>query len=249
MQNLVDIDLFSDIRRIEAALRGHSCTEALAWCSENKAALRKVKNTLEFELRLQEFIELARGRKNVEAIAYAKKHLQSWQDTHFKQIRQATALLAFPETAAIGPYKRLYDNKRWDNLISSFRLSVYNLNTIPTEPLLNLALYGGLAALKLPVCYSPSAHTSNADCPVCDARGLGVLAKEVPWSHHVNSTIVCVISGKIMDEDNPPMVLPNGYVYSREALEEMAAHSDGMVTCPRTGDRYDFSALRKVFIS
>ena len=42
-QRLVDIDLFMDIRRIEDALARHSCTEALAWCSENKAALRKTK--------------------------------------------------------------------------------------------------------------------------------------------------------------------------------------------------------------
>lgn len=39
----MDLDLFSDIRRIESALSEHSCTEALAWCSENKASLRKVK--------------------------------------------------------------------------------------------------------------------------------------------------------------------------------------------------------------
>ena len=42
-QSLVDIDLFTDIRRIEGALQAHSCTEALAWCSENKVALRKIK--------------------------------------------------------------------------------------------------------------------------------------------------------------------------------------------------------------
>lgn len=45
MQKLVDVDLFSDIRRIEDALGRKSCTEALAWCSENKAALRKLKVT------------------------------------------------------------------------------------------------------------------------------------------------------------------------------------------------------------
>ena len=45
VQKLVDIDLFSDIRRIEDALNRKSCTEALAWCSENKAALRKLKVT------------------------------------------------------------------------------------------------------------------------------------------------------------------------------------------------------------
>lgn len=32
-----------DIRRIEDALKRHSCLEALAWCSENKTALRKLK--------------------------------------------------------------------------------------------------------------------------------------------------------------------------------------------------------------
>ena len=55
----------------------------------------------------------------------------------------------------------------------------------------------------------------NRDCPVCDPW-LGKLAEEVPFSHHVNSTIVCRLSGKIMDEDNAPMAFPNGYVYSRE---------------------------------
>lgn len=43
IQTLVDIELFTDIRRIEDALSKHSCTEALTWCSENKTALRKIK--------------------------------------------------------------------------------------------------------------------------------------------------------------------------------------------------------------
>lgn len=104
----------------------------------------------------------------------------------------------------------------------SFRLTAYSLNTLPTEPLLHLALYAGLAALKLPTCFDLS--TKNVDCPVCDSdakdssahRGLGKLAEDVPQSHHANSTIVCRVTGKVMDEDNMPMVLPNGQVYSRE---------------------------------
>lgn len=42
-QKLVDLDLFAEVQRIESALKGQSCTEALAWCSENKNALRKNK--------------------------------------------------------------------------------------------------------------------------------------------------------------------------------------------------------------
>ncbi|KAL4072490.1 CTLH/CRA C-terminal to lish motif domain-containing protein [Scleroderma yunnanense] len=262
IETLVDIDLFMDIHRIESALRGHSCTEAIAWCSENKTALRKIKSTLEFELRLQEYIELARSRKTQEAITYSRKHFIAWQESHLSQIMQASALLAVLPSTNCGQYKvgnfrieppcrcftdwqRLYDESRWTSLIQSFRLAVYTLNSLSTEPLLHLALYAGLAALKLPSCYDSS---GNTDCPICDPS-IRVLANEVPYSHHANSTIVCRLSGKIMDEDNMPMAFPNGYVYSREALEEMAAKNDGKVTCPRSNQTCHFSALKKVFVS
>jgi macrophage erythroblast attacher len=121
-QTLVDIDLFMDIRRVEDALGRQSCTDALAWCSENKTALRKIKvriprravrcgmihpvqSTLEFELRLQEYIELCRMGRREDAIAYSKKHLVTWQETHLAQIRQALALLAFSPSTSCGPYK------------------------------------------------------------------------------------------------------------------------------------------------
>jgi len=68
-----------------------------------------------------------------------------------------------------------------------------------------------------------------------------------------------------MDEDNMPLAFPNGYVYSREvgielssqnlesvtnlqALEEMAAKNEGIVTCPRSGATCEFKELRKAFI-
>ncbi|KAH0826629.1 hypothetical protein J3R83DRAFT_4995 [Lanmaoa asiatica] len=245
IETLVDIDLFMDIHRIERALFRHSCTEAIAWCNENKTALRKIKSTLEFELRLQEYIELARARKTQEAITYAKKYLVPWQETHFQQITQAMALLAVQPSTTCGQYKRLYDESRWNSLIQAFRIAIYSLNGLPTEPLLHLALYAGLASLKLPACYD---LTHNVDCPVCDPN-INVLAKEVPFSHHANSTIVCYLSGKIMDGDNMPMAFPNGYVYSTEALEEMAAKNNGKVICPRSGQACDFTALKKVFIS
>ncbi|KAL1726253.1 CTLH/CRA C-terminal to lish motif domain-containing protein [Schizophyllum commune] len=272
IESLVDIDLFTDIRRIEGALQAHSCTEALAWCSENKVALRKIKSQLEFELRLQEFIELCRQRNTAQAIAYSRKHLIAWQDTHMPQIQHALALLAYAPGTQCGPYKRLYDPARWDTLVRSFRNAVFALNTLSPEPLLHLALYTGLASLKLRACYVK--HSKNPDCPVCDgggtdsslpssglsqlSGGLSKLAEEVPFSHHTNSTIVCRITGKIMDEDNPPMAFPSGQVYSRGALEEMAMGgalgemdgvSGGRVRSLETGEEVEFGQLRKVFIS
>lgn len=52
-----------------------------------------------------------------------------------------------------------------------------------------------------------------------------------------------------MNENNPPMLLPNGYVYSLKALEEIAVMSNGYVTCPRSGERFRFAEAKKVFIT
>lgn len=59
----------------------------------------------------------------------------------------------------------------------------------------------------------PSTHIANVDCPTCQ-EDMRVLAKEVPMAHHTNSTIVCRISGEVMDSNNEPMAFPNGCVYS-----------------------------------
>jgi hypothetical protein len=59
----------------------------------------------------------------------------------------------------------------------------------------------------------PEHPQRNIDCPTC-AKDLSILAREVPFSHHVNSTLVCRISGEVMDDTNYPMAFPNGYVYS-----------------------------------
>lgn len=54
---------------------------------------------------MQEYIELSRAGNRMEAIAYLKKYLISWQETHIAQIQQLSALLAFPSTTICGPYK------------------------------------------------------------------------------------------------------------------------------------------------
>src|SRR2546421_431998 len=47
-------------------------------------------------------------------------------------------------------------------------------------------------------------ETGNIDCPSCDVN-LRVLTGQIPMSHHVNSTIVCRISGEVMDSENEPL--------------------------------------------
>jgi macrophage erythroblast attacher len=65
-----------------------------------------MENNLELELRLQQFIELARSgemKQRMEAMLYARKHLTGSQDPKFAL--QAAGLLAQPPDTFVEPYR------------------------------------------------------------------------------------------------------------------------------------------------
>jgi hypothetical protein len=49
------------------------------------------------------------------------------------------------------------------------------------------------------------------ECPVCTYSGL-LLAKDMPCASRVGSRLLCRGSGTVMDQNNPPVALPNGQV-------------------------------------
>jgi macrophage erythroblast attacher len=130
--DLVDVDAFVACHRIERSLReGMSTSPALDWCKEHSKELKKAGSTLEFELRLQQYIELVRqgheagmsgmdGIENgdsmkgvslgdgngeaklVEARAHAKKYLSASGD--FELLRRAAGLLAYKPWDEVEPY-------------------------------------------------------------------------------------------------------------------------------------------------
>ena len=191
-----------------------------------------------------------------EAIVYVKKYLVPWSSTHLREIQQGMALLAFRPNTSCGIYKALFDESRWDKLVQEFKKNNYELYSLTSQSPLDMALQVGLSALKTPGCYQE--ENQNVQCPVCAKETLGKLAQGLPFAHHVNSGLVCRISGEIMNEHNPPLVLPNGYVYSRKALEEQAEkrqrnslnslETESSLICPRTGEVVTLSQCRKAFI-
>ncbi|KAJ2002138.1 GID complex subunit containing RING finger motif [Coemansia thaxteri] len=250
LEHFADSSLFALVMSTERELReDHSCHGALSWCADNRSALRKIQSSLEFDLRLQEFIEMIRAKQNPEAIAYAKKHLTSWSDTQLPRIQRAMTLLAFPPTTTCPPYRHMFDVTRWSDLAHEFRQVIFQLFNLPSQPLLYLLLQTGLSALKTPACKSEDPGEHNRNCPVCQTDTLGKLAQSLPLSHHSNSNLVCRITGEKMNEDNPPMRLPNGYVYSLNSLTEMSRKLGGKVKCPRSGETYYLADAKKLFIS
>ncbi|GBG67735.1 hypothetical protein CBR_g863 [Chara braunii] len=211
-EDLVDVEIFLDARRVIEALQRRDCSEALAWCAENKSKLKKTKSKLEFKLRVQEFIELVRAERMMEAIVYARKHLAPWGSTNMKELQQAMATLAFKSGTDCSGYKALFDENQWSNLIEQFKQEHFHLYGMTVQSLLNIHLQAGLSALKTPFCYEDGC---NKEDPLSQET-FRKLAEGLPFAKHIHSKLVCAVTKELMNEDNPPLVLPNGYVYSKK---------------------------------
>eukprot|EP00118_Oscarella_pearsei_P010096 m.60521 g.60521 ORF g.60521 m.60521 type:complete len:411 (+) comp34934_c0_seq4:22-1254(+) len=262
IEHLVDIDVFLVSRKVEEALKRRDTAPCLAWCYENRYKLRKLKSTLEFSVKVQDFIELVRTRKTAEALKYAKKYFSSVEESLLGEMQSAMTLLAFSDGTQCPPYKKLFDEGRWSLLVEQFRQDNFSLHQLNGRSLLSVTLQAGLTALKtrhrislklivcfsvisLRQCYKETAR--NPECPVCISP-LNELARPLPFAHFSQSRLICGISGKRMDEHNPPMMLPSGHVYSKAALKDIAAANESRVACLKTQEEFHIDEAEKLYI-
>ena len=105
IEDLVDINVFVKCHKIEASLKSGNTADALEWLKENRHSLKTAANHLEFELRLQQYIELRRDNELLKAKVHAEKFLAPHIVTYPVEVNQAAALLAYPRNTWIEPYK------------------------------------------------------------------------------------------------------------------------------------------------
>lgn len=254
IEDLVDVDTFVQMSRIRESLQNGVVTEALAWCQENKKELRKMESNLEFMLRFQQYIELVRTQDHPkESIAHARRHLLPYKDSYPKEVQQAAGLLAFAPGTRAEAYSELYSQNRWASLSNLFMQTHNSLLSLPSVPLLHIALSAGLSALKTPSCHSSHHHVATSSisptsasslttsiCPICSVE-LNDLARNVPYAHHTKSHV-----------ESDLVLLPNGNIYGLERLEEYsrkAGLDEGLVKDLRNADTFGIETVKKVYIS
>ncbi|XP_066253287.1 E3 ubiquitin-protein transferase MAEA [Euwallacea similis] len=247
IKEYTNIDIFLNSREVETSLASHETQKCLLWCHDNKSKLRKLKSTMEFNLRVQEFVELIRKDRRMEAIKHARKHFSSFEEEHLPTIQKVMALLVFSVEVTIAPYAALFDISRWDDLIEQFRQENYRLFQLSSQSVFTVTLQAGLSALKTPQCYAETNESKNPACPVCN-EDLNKLADALPFSHCSQSKLYCHITGLPLNENNQPMMLPNGYIYGEQALALMAKENNGHVICPKTKELFPYKKVEKVFV-
>lgn len=245
IRDLTNLDIFQVSREVEAELGEHRTGKFTAWCNENKTKLRKINSTIEFQLRVQEFVELIRLERRMDAVKHAQRYFGDFPE-QLAEIRQYMALLAFPAATKLEPYKTLFDPNRWQALILNFRNENYRLFQLAAQSVLAVTVQAGLSALKTPQCYAATETQRNVNCPVCQPL-FNEVANHLPFSHFAQSRLMCRVTGKPLNEHNLPMMLPNGQILGQLAVTELAK-PDGALVCPITNQAFVQPKIEKVFV-
>jgi macrophage erythroblast attacher len=250
---LVDAELHGANAAVAAALRGGDSQQALAWCELHRAKLKKLRSTLEFRLRLQQFVELVRSGRQRDAVAHARLHVAPLAaGSNLRELQRAMALLVLKPQAPprCSRHAALLSPAAWEALAEEFSADSARVHGLTRVPGVELRLQAGLCALNTPHAQRGERGGASARNDPLASALFARLAAGLPHTKHVHSRLVCPITQLVMNEDNPPAALPNGYVYSRAALEALAAASGGRLFCPRTGaGPFDVALLQKVFLA
>ena len=101
---------------------------------------------------------------------------------------------------------------RWDQIIELFKTDNYKIHQLPAQSSFTAVLQWGLSSLKTPTCFKKVQATKNLNCPICQPN-LNTISKQLPYANCSNSKLICSYTGASLNENNVPMMLPNGYVY------------------------------------
>ncbi|ELU07028.1 hypothetical protein CAPTEDRAFT_123183 [Capitella teleta] len=247
IEDLINIELFLVAKEVEDTLAKGDTSKCLAWFHDNKSKLRKMQSTLEFNLREQEFIELVRANRRLDAVKHARKYFVDLNDNQLCGVQKAMGLLAYPVNTEVPAYKELLEPSRWQRLVQQFRQENFKVYQLNSHSVFTVTLQAGLSALKTPQCYKDDGLSKNPECPVCSSH-MNRLARKLPFAHSAQSKLICSISGRPLNEHNPPLMLPNGHVYGCDSLHEMAEEHEGRIVCPRTKQIFTLDEVEKVYV-
>jgi macrophage erythroblast attacher len=107
----------------------------------------------------------------------------------------------------------LLNENRWNYLIDVFKQDNYKIHQLPDQSSFIAVLQAGLSSMKTPTCFKKVTAVKNLNCPVCHPT-FNIISRPLPYAYCSNSKLICAYTGAQINENNVPMMLPNGYVYS-----------------------------------
>jgi len=197
IEELVDIDAFVACHKIERSLReGKRTNEALNWSKENGQGLKKGGSNLEFQLRLQQYIEMVRQgheaggenpmgagqgggeQKLIEARAHAKKWLSGSGD--FELLGRAAGLLAYRPWDNVEPYAVCFLRTHTFLMLQAYGWVIYRPILLTLPSLSTLQPDGPSSPISFSQPTTPSTPSPHAPSFTSPYRPVSLLSKRHP---------------------------------------------------------------------
>jgi macrophage erythroblast attacher len=253
-----DLELEEMREGIIKSLERKELTLALQWCADHRSNLKRITSDLEFKLRRQEFIELLKGGDVLGGIKLSQKYFPMWLEGNYREIREALALICWLpflkkgiewNNGLVKKYEQLLGDEEWEMIKEQFKREFMTIYQVDQSSQLMKTVRTGLAVLKTRQCTGKD-DGIGSECPACTGP-LKELSTQLPHGHFETTKIRCRITGKLVSEDDPPMALPNGQVYSESGLKLLCdgsgGSSMGVLKCPVTGGSFMISEARKCY--
>ncbi|KAI3380177.1 hypothetical protein SNEBB_007237 [Seison nebaliae] len=266
MNDLIQTDTYATISTIVDALDVYDLSPALKWCQENRTKLKKSYSQLEFILRQQEVIEFFRNNEIKNAISHSKKYLlpliQSIQeektdvdyvtrrmrDTYQKELESTLCLMIFNKTTIPKYYNKLVSFDRWNLIKQLFRNDYRSLYQFPKMDTLIALLQMGMSSIKTVYCSNDDGKVGrNHLCATCSTF-LYPLSQRLPMACYSNSKLIDMMTGENIDDNNWPMMLPNGYVFGKNTIEGVMDERKGTIRCPKTNEVFTREKCCRVYV-
>lgn len=231
---------------------------------------------LEYRLHFAKCLDILFADEKRKAVEYAREHIVPRMKILDPQIRGFTddtcdddlttsyksdLQLLLKSLAVSG--NGLFDAKKWFTNADRAALASFFDNVraqqagLPNESRLVASLRAGLTSLKTGAHVSMESELvskqsepekGTRDDPL-SSPALRALAVSLPLTKRARTRLTCRVTGAKMDENNPPVVLPNGYVYSQKGVDFLLRRGQ-VVYCPRTGDGpFEKKTLKKAFLA
>ncbi|KAH3670319.1 hypothetical protein WICMUC_004888 [Wickerhamomyces mucosus] len=252
VERLIDYDIILISNRISNSILRGNLTELVAWMNENKSYLGKIKSDLEFQTRLQEYIELIRDQDMKRAVSTFNNHLKSFSKTKFDEIQIASGLLIFNPLSikemlnkhkkkdgfknnlvskTFKKYSDLFSNERYEYLSKLFLQIYYKMNGIPDNDPLLVYLSLGISSLKTKACQCSSSREILPFETVLNAK---LNKEDIPSPQSISKCPVCSMEVNQLSYELPyshnersylfdnPVMLPNGNIFDKTKLLSFA---------------------------
>ncbi|CAD8061601.1 unnamed protein product [Paramecium sonneborni] len=225
-------------------LKCKSIKLAFKWYQQNSSKLKKLNSTFQNDLVFQQYIEYLKQDADL-ALNYIRDYQFSMNQ---ESIQKAMGCLLFIKQEIMpAQYQQYFDEKRWEQLVRQFKQELYDVYCFPKESPLLSYLKCGITTLKTQYCAQTNYQQVNR-CPICNKQ-MQELSKDLLTTQKLGSTWICRISGELMDENNPPMMLPNNQVYSQKSLQQMSQQQNGQVHCIITKQTFKMNECVRVFLT